>query len=400
MGILKVFFSLFIILFPIAETGRIQFSNGVSFSVNDIFLFALIASWVVYIFRKKSKLNKAFLKKPIFIFFSIALISLLVNFQNLSIDKFLVSFLYLLRWVSYVLLYFIVIEFDKKFKEKISYLLLFSGGIFVLLGFIQYFFYPSLANLFYLGWDEHLYRMFSSFLDPNFAGAFFVLYFLYTFVFIKKFIEKKDIRKTLIVLLFSLLSVSAVYLTYSRSAFLMLILSIIVLLFLLRKKRLIFFAIGVMFLLVFLAPRSFKSEGTDLLRMTSSYERISSVQAAVNIFTKSPVIGVGFNAYRYALNRYANMDNSVWQVTHSGGGTDNSFLFVLATTGVIGLISYFFLMYKIFKLGKDNLKKNSFSIILISSIIGLSIDSLFVNSLFFVFIMEWMWILAGLTESS
>ena len=57
--------------------------------------------------------------------------------------------------------------------------MLISGSLIVLLGFIQLMFYPALRNLYYLGWDEHLYRMFSTFLDPNFAGAFFVLFTLF-----------------------------------------------------------------------------------------------------------------------------------------------------------------------------------------------------------------------------
>jgi O-antigen ligase len=400
VGLLKIFFSLFIISFPIAEVGRIQFPNGVSFSVNDILLFLSIASWLVYIIRKKSKEKNSFLKKPILLFSLVALVSLLLNFQNLGFDKFLVSSLYLLRWFSYALVYFIVKEFDKKFKVKLTYLLLFSGFAVVLLGYIQYFFYPSLKNLFYLGWDEHLYRMFSSFLDPNFAGAFFVLFFLYLIGFLRKFIKEKALIKLIVVSILSVLTGTAIYLTYSRSALVMLIISIVVFLILLSKKRLIAAAIGIIILFVFLAPKSFKTEGTNIFRITSSYERIASVQVALNIFEKSPVIGIGFNAYRYALNKYEGMNNIYWQTTHSGGGTDNSFLFVLATTGIIGLTSYFFLLYKIFKLGKDKFKKNIYSTILVSSIVGLIVNSLFVNSLFFIFIMEWIWILAGLTESS
>lgn len=400
MGLLKILFSLFIILFPLAEVGRLQFPNGVSISVNDILLFASIISWLLFTFKKNNLNKKSLLKKSIFLFSLIALISLLINFQNLGADKFLISFLYLLRWFSYALVYFMVKEFDKKFKIKLTYLLLFSGFAVVVIGYIQYFLYPSLRNLFYLGWDEHLYRMFSSFLDPNFAGAFFVLFFVYSLGLLRKFIKDKDKNKSILVSIVSLLTGAAIYLTYSRSALIMFIVCVIVFLTLVSRKKLIIGAIGLIILFVFLAPRSFKSEGTDIFRITSSYERISSVEVALNIFEKSPVIGVGFNAYRYALNKYAGMNNAYWQTTHSGGGTDNSFLFVLATAGIIGLASYFYLLYKMFELGRRKLNKNIYSIVLISSLAGLMVNSLFVNSLFFVLIMEWVWIFAGLTESS
>ena len=278
--------------------------------------------------------------------------------------------------------------------------MLFSGALVVLIGYVQFFFYPRLKNLFYLGWDEHLYRMFSSFLDPNFAGAFFVMFFIFSLTFVDRFIKLKDFKKLFAVSTISVLTVVAVYLTYSRSAFLMLVLSVAIYLFLLKKRKLILLVIGAMILLIFLAPKSFKTEGTDFFRTASTYERVDSVRAAVNIFGKSPVIGVGFNAYRYALNRYEKMNNSFWQTTHSGAGTDNSFLFVLATTGIIGMTSYFYLLYEIFKLGKENLKKNKYSLVLISIMIGLIAGSFFVNSLFYVFILEWVFIIAGFTESS
>lgn len=402
MDILKALFLLFVLIFPITEVGRIQFANGVAVSINDIFLFAVIVVWIIrYIYSAKNKKVKSnILTKPAVVFLSICFLSLIINIPNLNLEKFLISFSYLVRFSSYLLIYFIVKEFDKNFKSKLEYALLFSGTAVVAIGYIQFFFYPSLRNLFYLGWDEHLYRMFSSFLDPNFAGAFFVLFFIFSLIFVYRFIQLRNLLKLFLTSIISIFTFIAVYLTYSRSAFLMLILSVCAYLFLLKKRKLIFFVAGAIILLIFLAPKSFKTEGTDLFRITSTYERVGSVRAAIDIFGKSPVIGVGFNAYRYALNKYEKMDNSFWQTTHSGGGTDNSFLFVLATTGIIGLTSYFYLLYKIFKLGKENLKKNKYSIALVSIMIGLIINSLFVNSLFFVFILEWVFIIAGLTESS
>ena len=59
----------------------------------------------------------------------------------------------------------------------VSLLLLFSGLVIVGLGFVQYFFYLGLRNLYYLGWDEHLSFIFQL-LDPNFAGAFPALFFI------------------------------------------------------------------------------------------------------------------------------------------------------------------------------------------------------------------------------
>ncbi len=398
MVVLKIIFSLLILSFPIAEIGRFQFPNGVAFSINDVFLIALIICWIAYHVLNRKKINKNSLTKPILIFITVALISLVLNIANLSVTNFLISFLYLLRWIMYALLFFIVRGFNKEFRNKIPYLLLFSGLLVVAAGYAQYFLYPSLKNLFYLGWDEHLYRMFSSFLDPNFAGTFFVLFFIFILGLVYDFFKKKLFLNSLVLSALGVFVLIAVYLTYSRSALIMLILSTATFLFLIGRKKMIALSIVLLLLIIFIIPKSFQTEGTNLFRTFSSQQRIESSQVALRIFQSSPVFGVGFNAYRYAQNKYG-LNNKIWQITHSGAGTDNSFLFVLATTGIVGLGAYTYLLYNLFLLAKKNLKNNVFSIIFFSSLAGLIFNSLFINSLFYVFILEWIWIMASLIEN-
>jgi O-antigen ligase len=399
MGLLKAIFILFIILFPIAEVGRVQFANGVAVSVNDIFLTILIIAWLGCHLYKKRKIDKSYLFKPLGLFSLIALISLALNFLNLKLDAWLISFSYLLRWVAYASLYFIVKEFDIKFKFKTSYVLLASGFFVVLIGFIQYFLYPNLRNLYYLGWDEHLYRLFSSFLDPNFAGSFFAIYFLFAISFISGFLKKRNWVRFLTVSLAALLALCALYLTYSRSALIMLAVSVVVYLYLINKKKFILLILLLVFSLIFVLPKSFQTEGTNFLRAASSEARVQTAKEALTIIQKNPIYGVGFNAYRFAQNRLG-LNGPNWEVSHGAAGTDNSFLFVLATTGVVGLVAFLWLIYKMFRLGITNLKKNKYSIVLLSVIAGLIFNSLFVNSFFYVLILEWVWILAGLTEKS
>lgn len=399
MDILKTLFFLFIFSFPIAEVGKLRFNNGISVSVNDILLIVLIFTWVFFEF-KNAKSKRYFLKKPIIIFITICLFSLFFNFFNLTLSNFIISFLYLFRYISYISLYFVVKNFDLSTKNKTSIILLISGFFTVLIGYIQFFFYPSLKNLFYLGWDEHLYRMFSSFLDPNFAGGFFALYFIFTLIFIKEYYNKKYFKKTVFISILSIFTLIAIYLTYSRSALIMLAVSLITFLVLIDKKRFVIVSVLFLILMIFISPKSFKTEGTNLSRTVSSEARITSVKQGLLIFEKSPVLGVGFNAYRYAQNKYLGLNNKYWQITHSGAGTDNSFVFVLATTGIIGFIAYIYLLYRIFKVAKQNIKKNKYAVSLFSSLLGLIFGSMFINSLFYVFILEWLIIQVGLTENS
>jgi len=39
------------------------------------------------------------------------------------------------------------------------------------------------------------------------------------------------------------------------------------------------------------------------------------------------------------------LNSSNWQTNHAGAGADNSYLFVLATSGTIGLIAFGYLMF-------------------------------------------------------
>jgi O-antigen ligase len=147
---------------------------------------------------------------------------------------------------------------------------------------------------------------------------------------------------------------------------------------------------------VILSPR-FYLENTNLLRTVSTKERLGTSEKALQIFIKNPM-GVGFDTYRYARQKYGETDASRFGPSHSGAGVDNSIIFVAVTTGILGLISYLYLLYSTFKLGLS--KKNKYGLILVISLAGLIVNSLFINSLFYSFVMVWMWSLAGLTENS
>lgn len=397
MGLLEKIFILFLFIFPTGVIARLQFSNGVAFSLNDLALVILVSSWLIYKIKNRNIRRNYLLLTSLTVFLLIGLLSLLLNFPNLGINKFLISSSYLLRFFGYSLLYFVVSDFSNKFKEKISKYMMLSGFIVIVFGYLQYFFFPSLKSIFYLGWDEHLYRMVSVFLDPNFAGAFFNIYLIFSLDFLRKRYKKISFSKSFILSLMSLLTLFAIYLTYSRSALIMLFISLTAYLYLIRKKKMIVVSMIFLILLIFISPKAFQTEGTNLLRTVSSGERISSLEVAIKIIKDNPVFGVGFDAYRYAQNKIG-LNNIYWQTTHSGAGTDTSLIFVIATTGFIGFAFFLYLIYKMFYLAGKNLNKNG--IILFSILLGLIAGSLFVNSLFFVFILEWVWIICGITENS
>ncbi len=388
MGLLKLLFILVILLFTFGEVIRVPVA-GLSVKLIDVGIVVLTVYWGLLAVKnlKKIKIDK---KRgiPILIFFAAALLSLALNARFLNINQLFVSSLYIIRWIAYASIVLIIPMFDSSFKKIIIKLLIFIGALTVFLGYIQYLFYPNLRNLYYLGWDEHLYRLFSTFLDPNFAGAFFVLYFLFVLNILINSLKKQARFFPLFIGLISLFTLIAIFLTYSRSALLMLITGSFVFLFLKTKKHAAFLVVIIFLLTTVFLPKAYKTEGTNFFRIASSQARIGSAKQAIEIFMQNPILGVGFNSYRYAKYRLGFATNGS-EESHAGAGTDNSSLFLLATTGIIGLFAYFYMWFKILKM---NIRSN----LLIASVSALFVDSLFINSLFYSFLMFWIWTLVGL----
>lgn len=397
MGILKILFIILLFIFSLGEVTRIQLANSIAVNFNDIAVFLFVATWIILKIIKKKKFKKPFLFLPILIFFTASIASLLFNFFWLSRSEFVTSVLYPLRWLMYAGIYFAFNDFDKHFKIKSVNYLLIPVGLIVVFGYIQFIFYQNLRNLFYLGWDEHLYRMFSVFLDPNFAGVFFALAFVFLLGMVFRISNFKKIPSVLLVILM-FLDFLAVYLTYSRTALLALILGTLTIFYFKTKRRYLILIVMLLLLFVFVVPRAFKTEGTNLFRTVSVDERIKSAQIAISIFENNPVFGVGFDSYRYYQNRRGFISGSQWEVSHAGSGTDNSYLLILATTGIIGFIAYVYLLYKMFLLGK--LAEKNTKLMLFSSLIVFCVGALFVNALFYTFLIEWVWILLAITEKN
>jgi len=392
MDLLRILLAILVfILLPLGQIAKFDLGSAASITAFDAGLFILVVYWIFYSIIKKRKI-KAKLAKPILVFILIGLVSLLLNTKELTWEQFLVSFSYLVRWALYAASYFIVTDFGKEEKKKLISYIFYSGLIVLFLGFVQVFFYPSLKNLYYLGWDEHMYRLFSTFLDPNFTGIYLVVIF---FLGIYLYLSEK--RKIYIVL--SSLVLVGIFLTYSRTAFITLLISAVSLLIILNRKRLIAPVVVAILLIAIVFPKTFKSEGTNFFRTFSANARISTMQHGLKIFSDRPIFGVGFNSYRYFQEKYGFELTDYVVPSRAAAGVENSFILVLATTGIIGFIFYLYLLFKIFSL--VFLSKNKvLSKITIAVLVGLIGSSMFINSLFYTFIMFLMWTLIGVIESN
>lgn len=401
MGLLKTLFILTMILFPLGEIVRIEIAPGIILKPLDTSVILLFFVWLAILFRNYRTELKNNIFFPYLLFIGSAFISLIINSVWLKPNEFIASFLYLLRWAAYGGIYFVVFSFDAKYKKLIEILLFYVGIVILLLGYAQFILYRDLRNLFYLGWDEHMYRMFSTFLDPNYVGAFLSLFFFLQLVKqVKIGREKVSVRITFLRYGLLLFTLGAVFLTFSRSALVMLLIGSIVIFHLCNKQKFIFILLAITILVFTISSKYFYIENINPFRVVSVNARLETIHNAVQIIKDNPILGIGFNAYRYAQIRYGFRDKSTAIISHADSSPDNSFLFVLATTGIIGFFAYLFMWRRIVQNAVNiyRYKQKKFAILLIASVAGLSVDALFINSLFFPPIMLWMWILAGVTE--
>ncbi len=391
MVLLKYLLPLFFIFFSFGEILRFRFGAAAVGAV-DLCLLVIILSWIIFIKKK----NNYKLLKPLAAFMLIAIFSLFINLTSYTSSQIINSSMYLFRFILYASIYFVIVDLGKTFNPKISKYMFGSAILILIFGFLQIFFYPSLKNLYYLGYDEHMYRMFGSFLDPNFLGIFLVLSFVFVFVLRDQLTPKKW---NYFIWIFLLLDFIALILTFSRGAILMFVVCSIIYSIILGKWKIAVGVIAGLIIIFSLLSPFFYLENVNPFRIASSVSRLESTKTAITIFKKEPM-GVGFNTYRFAREKFGDTDASIWGPSHSGSGVDNSFALILVTTGFIGFATYLYLLYRIFRLGLGEVKKNKYGLILVVSLGGLIINALFINSLLYGFVMIWIWVLAALTENN
>lgn len=356
------------------EFGKYPFGAAFSAGIQDILVAMTVLAFIFwkFIIEKKIIIPKAF--KLIILFWAAALVSLFFS-NNLK------GILYLLRYIFYSSLFLVGFELVRGkiiTSQKVHQYLFFTAILLAIIGFFQFIFFPDLKPLEPLGFDPHKYRLFSTFLDPNFLGTFLniclvsgILYYLQT--------KSKKILVVVIILL------CAIFLTFSRSAYLMMLLIIFFWSIKNYKKILLFFCFSI-FIAYLLVPKFNERISGAFNLDKSSSERLGSWKNGVVVFLENPSMGVGFNNLSEYIRKNNLAKSFQTENTHSLSGVDSSLLFILATTGITGFIIYLsfwsFLIY-FFSQNKSN-NTSYFSLILI---LALFINSQFINSLFYPEIM-------------
>lgn len=345
---------------------------------------------------RKKRFPEAKLTKPIILFICAAATSLLLGAKAVEAKQVIIGGLYLVRWVAITSIYFYLVDFQKReislFGRRLTLreALLFSGLSLTVLGLLQYAIFPNLTQFKWLGWDDHSYRLTGTLLDPGFTGIIMVL----TTLLAMGIRERWSVKLTAVGL-----PVIALLLTYSRASYLAFLIGLLVFSGLRHFLKPTIVAGAIFLTILFFLPRV-AGESTNLLRQYSIFSRVETWKHALIIIKDNPVTGVGFNLLRYTQNRYGFLGED-WKTSHSASGVDNSYLFVLATTGLLGGSAFTWLIYSMWKLFfKLREKDQAGGTSGIASLIALSVHSIFNNSWFYPWVMIWLWILLTDAETT
>lgn len=353
-----IYYSLLLSIF-IWPFGQLLTLNN-SFFPGTLYLLDISLALLTLACLCSTKLRKNAVKDKIFwplvLFLSVATLSLLVNSFRLTQANLVFSISYLIRLFIYPSAYFAIknVEYSRTRTP-----LLISFSLFCIFGILQYILLPDMRFLKLIGFDDHYYRLIGTLFDPNFTGAILGAAALSSFAFSNWIVG--------IILLFVMAP------TFSRGSYLSFSTGIIFL-FIKQRKVLNLLLLFLLAVVIVLIPKPF-GEGVNLWRTFSIFSRIESWGDGISLAIEKPFLGWGYNTLR--------------SITGDRFQIDNSYIYIAATTGLLGLTSFLYLLYKSIR----SVKILPGLLFLLS----LLFHSLFNNSFFYIWIFLSFWMVLGLS---
>ncbi len=226
-------------------------------------------------------------------------------------------------------------------RRKIFSVLLLSGAASALYGII----------LFFMGRGEDaLGRISGSFSNPmTFGGVMFLLSSLFFSVGIGRGLSLK-IRGA--VLSASLLTAAALFFSFTRSSWLGMLASSLIIILILRRRWLVPF-VAALFVFYLLLPAPYQNRIKSIwdLEHRTNIRRLQLLDGGWRIFKEHPVIGVGQGDLAEIYRRHKSPE-----ADRVYGHLHNIFLQAAVTGGIVGLFAFCFLIYSFFRLLVSNLR--------------------------------------------
>lgn len=390
----KIEWGLYVLIFSMilspeiiaGEAGEASFGRGVTLRLEDFLLVVIGLSWFAR--NAVDKELGLFLKTPLnkaIIFYVVACVlstgfGIMAGRVELKIGS-----MFVLKYIEYFIVFFMMVNHVRNTDQVKR---------FIICLFVTCFIASIIGALQIPGGDRVSAPFEGEIGEPNTFGG----YLLFMGCVAGGILAKADNLKTKQVISVLLICMIPPFLfTQSRTSYLAIVPALLVLGYMSDRRLIIFgfLAIGLMISPLFL-PEAVKSrimftftqpeeQGQiqigDLRLDTSTSARIQSWKGALKNYPKHPVLGFGVTGYRFI---------------------DAQFPRVLVETGIIGLISFLYLLYSIFKLTLQNLKVintplyKGLGIGFLSGFVGLVVHSMGANTFIIVRIMEPFWFFVGI----
>ncbi len=386
--------------------------GGSGILATDLLVPIFAALWV----GKKIIFNEKFPKCDFigagFTFVIVALVTWFIGAWDLGISAKIFSFSYIVRIITMLIVGWAASEFFVQKGETLNYKwqttkeaffkrFFLISGVVIVLGFVQFLLIPDISTFSREGgWDPHTGRLLGTWLDPNYLAGF--LGFLLPII-AGAWYRKRNFW----LLLLGGAALIALFLTFSRSGYLAAIIGLGSF-FLLRDWKIILLAVFIATLGLVASERAQKRVGeltgtmaSIVLQDTAEIDptaklRIQNWIKSLDLWEKYPVVGIGYNTYRWRAAEEGVVDENYF----SAGGADGTHLTVLVTTGIIGFLAYMWFLTILFwkPIQRWWKTKNELQLGFAMGFLSLIIHSLFVNSLFFPLIFLPAIVIAGVLQ--
>jgi len=396
------------ILMVVANLGRIPLvstgDRNVPVTLNELCLGAILATAMLAALSARAlRLDRVALTVLAFVVIGGGSAIWSVFRFDLTAFELLVALSYLARWVLYFGIYIAVTNVVREGGvEKLWLALETMLIIFAVFGIMQSAFLPNFAQTVYpesreyIDWDPQGHRLVSTVLEPNIAAAMLMIGLL---VQLARTSVGAPVGRWRILVVFVALT-----LTLSRSGALGFVAGLIVLIAARGlSRRVVRMAIvagglGLAFSPLLIQYAVAYSKFTFGLG-SSAGARVVSWLMTLRVIADFPIFGVGFNAYKFAVRHYGSE-----QIGASSYAADGGLLFIMAMTGIIGLLVYCVMLGQILarcrSIWRDGTvvpAQRGLAIGAAAATVGVVVQSAFVNAILTTMVMEMLWILWGIT---
>lgn len=354
VGILLCLYILFMPLIP-----DNFFIQGISIK-GDYILLVLFLTYLIEIIRnKKTRINfcigvKASFRDLIFILMIIIFIIMLASVSYAS-DK-SIAIRESLRFLIYIIVYFII-KYEVKTERLIFAILnnyILATFFISLFGVIQYFTRIGLNDRFIYDTSKYsvALRITSTLDNSNTLGAYLIIAI---FPLIMMGIYEKNINKKVIYIIISMLASVTLILTFSRNAWLGVLIGITLLVIMYNHKFILLFLSGIGISVLLPQVRSRAADFKILL----DDPRVNIWKLALNMIKENLVLGIGNGNFYNQYGEYAKKYPKLRYNSNTKFPTHNSYLKVFSELGLIGIIPFVALIISVLIALKNTLRNLS-----------------------------------------